>query len=164
MPRKTPYSISLTSNEKSRLEDIARKYTSPYFQVVRAKVILMAAQGLRNDQIAERVSIPRQIVSKWRKRFFKDRLEGLENLPRSGRPPSFSPELVMQVKAMACELPKESGQPLSRYSGQDLVREAARRGLVVKISDRPIWLPGMCGEPRCLAAVKAPPALSPLVG
>jgi len=45
----------------------------------------------------------------------------------------------MQVKAMACELPKESGQPLSRYSGQDLVREAARRGLVAKISERTIW-------------------------
>ena len=91
MPRTTPYEITLTSSEKNTLEDIARKYTSPYFQVVRAKAILMAAQGLRNDQIAERVSLPRQIVSKWRKRFFEDRLEGLENLPRSGRPPSFSP-------------------------------------------------------------------------
>src|SRR5437667_12626272 len=91
MPRKTPYAINLTSSEKHILEDIARKYTSPYFQVVRAKVVLMAAQGLRNDQIAERVSLPRQIVSKWRKRFFEDRLEGLENLPRSGRPPGFSP-------------------------------------------------------------------------
>ena len=91
MPRKTPYTITLSSSEKNLLEDITRKYTSPYFQVVRAKVILMAAQGLRNDQIAERVSIPRQIVSKWRKQFFEDRLEGLENLPRSGRPPGFSP-------------------------------------------------------------------------
>ena len=91
MPRSTPYTITLTSSEKITLEDIARKYTSPYFQVVRAKVILMAAQGLRNDQIADRVSLPRQIVSKWRKRFFEDRLEGLENLPRPGRPPSFSP-------------------------------------------------------------------------
>jgi transposase len=91
MPRITPYAITLTSSEKNTLEDVARKYTSPYFQVVRARVILMAAQGLRNDQIAERVSLPRQIVSKWRKRFFEERLEGLENLPRSGRPPSFSP-------------------------------------------------------------------------
>jgi hypothetical protein len=45
----------------------------------------------------------------------------------------------MQVKAMACELPKESGQPLSRYSRQDLVREVTRRGLVAKISERTIW-------------------------
>jgi hypothetical protein len=91
MPRHSPYSIALTSSEKSVLEDIARRYTSPYFHVVRAKVILMAAQGLRNDQIASQISLPRQIVSKWRKRFFEERLEGLENLPRSGRPPRFSP-------------------------------------------------------------------------
>ena len=53
--------------------------------------------------------------------------------------PVFHPELVMQVKAIACELPKESGQPLSRYSGQDLVREVVQRGLVAKISGRTIW-------------------------
>jgi len=91
MPRTSPYSITLSSSEKTALEDIARQYTSPYYLVVRAKVILMAARGLRNDQIAAQVSLPRQIVSKWRKRFFEERLEGLENLPRSGRPPSFSP-------------------------------------------------------------------------
>jgi hypothetical protein len=45
----------------------------------------------------------------------------------------------MQVKAIACELPQESGQPLSRYSGHDLVREVTRRGLVAKISGRTIW-------------------------
>lgn len=91
MPRASPYVISFSNKEKSALVGLARKYTSSYFQVVRAKVILMAARGLRNDQIALRVSLPRQIVSKWRKRFFEERLEGLENLPRSGRPPSFSP-------------------------------------------------------------------------
>ena len=91
MPRISPFSITLTNSERAILQEIARKYTSPYFHVVRAKVILMAAQGLRNDQIAQRVCLPRQIVSKWRKRFFEERLEGLENLPRSGRPPSFSP-------------------------------------------------------------------------
>jgi transposase len=70
---------------------MARRYTSSYYEVVRAKAVLLAAEGLRNDQIATRVSLPRQIVSKWRKRFFEERLAGLENLPRSGRPPTFSP-------------------------------------------------------------------------
>ena len=91
MPRKSPYSITLTNAERTALLDIARKYTSPYCQVVRAKVVLMAARGLRNDQIAAQVSLPRQIVSKWRKRFFEERFAGLENLPRSGHPPGFSP-------------------------------------------------------------------------
>src|SRR5207248_2476450 len=91
VPRASPYKTTLSIDEKAILQRAARQYTSSYFSVVRAKVILMAARGLRNDQIAAQVSLPRQIVSKWRKRFFEERLAGLENLPRSGRPPSFSP-------------------------------------------------------------------------
>jgi DDE superfamily endonuclease len=53
--------------------------------------------------------------------------------------PVFPPELILQVKALACELPKESGQPLSRFSRADLAREVTRRGLVAKISGRTIW-------------------------
>ena len=91
MPRKSPYIIKLSQTERLQLENAARKYTSPYYSVVRAKVILLADQGLQNDQIAASLSMPRQIVSKWRKRFFEERLTGLEDEPRSGRPPVFSP-------------------------------------------------------------------------
>jgi len=81
----------LSDSEQTKLERIATKYTSPYYTVVRAKVVLMAAQGLDNKTIGERLSLPRQIVSKWRKRFFEHRLEGLEDKPRTGRPSVFSP-------------------------------------------------------------------------
>jgi transposase-like protein len=91
MPQTSPYNIQLTKGEKSLLETQARKYTSPYYSVLRAKIVLMAAQGLPNDQIAVSLSVPRQIVSKWRKRFFEERLAGLEDEPRTGRPPVFPP-------------------------------------------------------------------------
>lgn len=91
MPRKSPYLIVLSPAEISELERIARKYTSPYYLVVRAKTILMAAQGLENETIGQRLSLPRQVVSKWRKRFFDERLEGLEDRSRPGRPSGFSP-------------------------------------------------------------------------
>ena len=91
MPRTSPYSIKLNRAERLELETQSRKYTSPYYSVLRAKMILLAAQGQRNDQIAASLSVPRQIVSKWRKRFFEDRLAGLETEPRSGRPPVFPP-------------------------------------------------------------------------
>ena len=91
MPRHSPFPIVLTGRELSALENMARKYTSPYFMVVRAKAILLAAQGLRNDQIANRILLPRQIISKWRKRFFEERLDGLDNLSRPGHPPVFPP-------------------------------------------------------------------------
>ena len=91
MPRKSPFVILLTDDERRRLENDAGKYTSPYYKVVRAKVVLLANEGLKNNEIGKRLDLPRQIVSKWRKRFFEERLEGLEDLPRPGRKPSFSP-------------------------------------------------------------------------
>ncbi|MCK4795594.1 MAG: helix-turn-helix domain-containing protein, partial [Desulfobacteraceae bacterium] len=86
-----PYSIVLFPIEEAELKRMASKYTSPYHQVVRAKVILMAAQGIDNNTIGHRLSLPRQIVSKWRKRFFNERMEGLEDRSRPGRPSGFSP-------------------------------------------------------------------------
>jgi transposase len=59
---------------------------------MRAKIVLLAAQGLPNDVIAARLDTPRQIVSKWRKRFARARLPGLEEQPRGGRPPLFPPQ------------------------------------------------------------------------
>ena len=82
----------LTSEEYRKLETRARKYTSPYRDVIRAKIVLLAAQGLSNDVIAARLDTPRQIVSKWRKRFALARLPGLEEQPRGGRPALFSPQ------------------------------------------------------------------------
>jgi transposase-like protein len=91
MPQKSPYVVKLTNEERHILEKRSRSYTSPYFEVMRAKIVLYAADGLENLQIAERVDTPRQVVSKWRKRFFEERLDGLEDRDRSGRPPVFSP-------------------------------------------------------------------------
>ena len=78
--------------EQEELETRARKYTSPYRDVIRAKIVLLAAEGLPNDIIAARLDTPRQIVSKWRKRFALARLPGLEEQPRGGRPALFSPQ------------------------------------------------------------------------
>ena len=98
------------------MEARARKYTSSYRDVVRAKIVLLAAQGLSNDRIAARLDMPRQIVSKWRKRFYETGLPGLDEQPRGGAPTRFPPSLVVQVKALACELPHRLGLPLSRLS------------------------------------------------
>jgi len=77
--------------EREELERRANKYTLPYFIVARAKMILLAEQGLSNDAIANSLSTRREIVSRWRKRFFEKRLGGLEDFPRPGRPRVFSP-------------------------------------------------------------------------
>ena len=84
MPRKSPYLIKLSDGERAVLESLARSYTLPYWQVTRAQMVLMAADGMRNDQIAARLRCRREVVSQWRKRFFEQRLAGLEDRPRRG--------------------------------------------------------------------------------
>lgn len=91
MSRTSPYVIELSGEERRVLEERARRYTLPYRDVVRAKIVLLAAEGLRNDQIADRLDTRREIVSKWRKRFFHERIAGLEEQPRTGRQPVFPP-------------------------------------------------------------------------
>jgi hypothetical protein len=91
MPRSSPYQIVLSLEEDRELRRVAAKYTLPYFQVLRAKMILLAAEGMGNDQIAARLNTRREVVSMWRKRFFERRLEGLEEIPRPGRPRAFPP-------------------------------------------------------------------------
>ena len=89
MPRHSPYPILLSDEEQGQLESLARRYTAQYVEVVRAKIVLYAAQGLENQEIAARLDLPRQIVSKWRKRFYERRFEALHDEPRSGRPRLF---------------------------------------------------------------------------
>ncbi len=91
MPRRSPFSITLSAEERRVLTERTRKYTLPYFSVVRAKMILLAAEGLGNDEIAARLDVGRDVVSQWRRRFFEDRLPGLEEGQRSGRPRAFPP-------------------------------------------------------------------------
>src|ERR1700756_5995622 len=101
MQKESPFAIVLSKEERVALEAQARQYTSPYCDVVRAKIVLFAAEGLSNNIIAARLDTPRQIVSKWRKRFVLARLPGLDAQPRGGRKARFSPSLVVQVKALA---------------------------------------------------------------
>jgi len=91
MPRRSPYRILLTDDEERELQRRAGKYTLPYFEVLRAKMVLMAARGMSNDHIAQALATRREVVSQWRKRFFEERLPGLEERPRLGRPRSFPP-------------------------------------------------------------------------
>ena len=106
---------------------------------IRAKIVLLAARGWANDVIAGRLDTPRQIVSKWRKRFCLWRLPGLASSPAAGAQPAFPPGVVVAVKALACELPHRCGVPLSRWSRTALRRAVLAQGLVAEISGTTIW-------------------------
>jgi transposase len=107
--------------------------------VVRAKIVLLAADGLANVEIAARLDTSPQVVHRWRKPFFEHRLKGLGDAPRSGRPRVFSPSVNAEIKALACELPATSDIPLSRWSCAELARELIIRGVVAFISAATVW-------------------------
>jgi len=91
MPQQSPFVIVLNQEERRGLERQAARYTSPYWEIMRARIILLAADGLRNDEIAAKLDMPRQVVSKWRKRYFEEGRAGLADRPRGGRPARFPP-------------------------------------------------------------------------
>ena len=92
MPRRSPFEINLTDEELAELTVRSHEYSLPFRDVLRARIVLLASQGLGNDSIAARLGTSRQIASKWRARFHDGGLAGLDDRPRSGRSARFSPQ------------------------------------------------------------------------
>ncbi len=142
MSRCSPFVMVLSPADRAVLEQRARCYTAPHAEVVRARIVLLAADGWANVDIAEEVRVHVDVVSRWRKRFCGEGLGGLEDRPRSGRPRGFPAEVVTEVKAMACEPPAARDLPLSRWSSADLAAQAVTEGLVSSVSPSTVrrWL------------------------
>jgi transposase len=139
MAQTCPHRVVLTEEQRRELERRAAADSGPFRDVVRAKAVLLAAEGLANTEIAERLACSRQAVSQWRIRYCEEGLQGLEERPRPGRPRRFPPAQVAEVKALACELPAQTGVPLSRWSAAELAVEAVKRGIVAQIAAVTIW-------------------------
>jgi transposase len=135
----SPFQVTLTASERKLLKRWVRTPTAPYRQVLRAKVVLLAAAGHTNAHIAQRLEVTGNTVRKWRRRFSQQRLAGLRDRPRSGRPRRFPAAVVAEAKAIACELPATRGTPTSRWSLTDLREELLATGLVDEISTTTLW-------------------------
>ena len=88
MQRPSARTIVLSSEERQELNARAARYTLPYREVQRAKIVLLAAAGLENGEIAHRLDCSVETVRKWRKRFFEQRLAGLDEAMGRGRKPA----------------------------------------------------------------------------
>ena len=91
MARPAQHRITLSGEERAELTRRARAEKLPFQDVQRARIVLYAAGGLADTEIAARLDTTARIVGKWRRRFFHDRLEGLKDKPRAGRPRRFPP-------------------------------------------------------------------------
>ena len=139
--------IVLSTTQRSILEGMVRRTHCPQAIATRARVILAAAEGLDNSRIALRLGCHRDLPRRWRERFAEAQrgweanggdwdesvwvekiAELLEDRERSGAPPTFTPEQLCQIVALACEKrPEECGRPVSHWTARELADEAVKR-------------------------------------
>ena len=145
MPGPQPVRIELASEIREALEGLIRRYATPQQLVVRARIILLAADGKSNTDIASKLEISREMVGLWRNRWASFAAlplaelsvsERLEDGPRPGKPMTLTAEQVCQITALACENPEQSGRPISQWTGREIADELMRRGIVGTISPR----------------------------
>jgi len=158
VPHPQARAVEVSRVEQRILEQIVRQQTNPQWLVTRAKIILRAASGQSNSQIAVELGLSRNTVCNWRERWqswkeerapmgdegeddkaLRELLEKvLQDKARSGSPGKFSAEQIVQIIAIACEVPAENGYPISHWTAKEIAMEAVKRGVVESISDRQV--------------------------
>ena len=144
MPKRAT-KIVLSEKEQEELEQISRRHRSEQQAVLRAKIVLAAAQGKSNAQVAQDLHINVDTVRLWRDRWAGlqgidletlSLRERLQDAPRPGVAPTFTPEQRAQMAALACEAPTTAGRPISQWTGREIADELKKRGIVTQISPR----------------------------
>jgi transposase len=143
MPRRAA-AIDLSPEERETLERLCRCASTQQALARRARMILLAADGVGVCETALLLCVWRKTVSQWRARWLAGSgtpasvTERLSDAPRSGAPARITAEQICAIVALACERPSESDRPVTHWSQQELADEAMRRGLVAQISQRSV--------------------------
>lgn len=149
MPKRATV-IQLSEREQEALMRLTKRHKSEQQVVLRARIILAAAQGFSNIQIAREFSVNVDTVRLWRDRWAREQeiaqekdeqeadslVERLQDAPRPGAVPKFTVEQRCQMAALACEAPAKAGRPISQWTGREIADELKARGIVSKISPR----------------------------
>ena len=126
--------IILKDKEEEILNSYLRKTTTEYRYVLRSKIILLASENkYRNQEIADKLGCTRQIVYKWKKRFKQFRLRGLDDHPRSGKPPEFTAKQRASIMALATKKPENEGLHFTDWSTRELAKCAVEKKIVKSI-------------------------------
>jgi len=142
MPLCAAAPVAVTPKHRRRLEGIVRQHNAPQSLVMRANIILLAGEGVGVAESARQLGIGRTTVQRWRVRWRSSEgqpfAERLRDAPRPGTPPTFEPEQICQIIALACEPPSESGRPFTHWTYAALAKAAAEEGIVESISEHSV--------------------------
>jgi putative transposase len=137
--------VLLSEREQEELVRITKRHRCEQQQVRRAQIVLSAAQGHSNVQIARELEINVDTARMWRDRWVGlqgidlDTLsitERLHDAPRPGAPTRITIEQRCQIAAIACEAPAKARRPISQWTGREITDELKARGIVEQISPR----------------------------
>ena len=138
-----PDPISFSQREREDLERLIRRHTTSQQIALRGRMIVAAAEGANNSQIARQLGVDYETVSRWRRRWIGLQAAALEDLPvedrltdapRPGRPAQITAEQTCRIVALACEQPTD--RPISQWTGRELADAVVQRGIVPQISGR----------------------------
>jgi putative transposase len=149
MPKRAT-AIHLSEQEQEELTRLTKRHRSEQQVVLRARIILAAAQGSSNAQIARELDINVDTVRLWRDRWARwqqidheksdqqavSLARRLRDAPRPGAVPKFTAEQRAQMAALACGAPAKTGRPISLWTGREIADELKKRGVVSQISPR----------------------------
>ena len=145
MPGPKPPEVNLTEEASQELTKLVRRHSTRQQIALRARIVLAAAEGKNNAEIARKEGIGVSATRRWRDRWLDlqpiplselSAEERLEDLPRPGSPARITADQVCQIVAMACEAPEDSGRPISHWTGREIADEIKKRGIVNEISPR----------------------------
>jgi putative transposase len=143
MPQLAAGPVVVSSAHGLVLQQLVRTHSTPQQLALRARIILEAAEGVGVRRSAKNLDVWPKTVRRWRERWREapekqSVAERLADAPRPGVPPTYTPEQICAIVAMTCEMPKESGRPISQWSQREIADEAMRRGLVPYVSQRSV--------------------------
>ncbi len=140
-----PSAVTLAVEERAALEALLRQHSTPQQLALRARVVLAAADGRNNAQIARQYTVSLDLVRLWRDRWralqpvsladlpVADRLT---DLPRPGRPATITAPQTCQIVALACAAPATTARPISQWTAHEIADEIIKQGILDRISPR----------------------------
>ena len=142
MPLRTADPVAVLPEQRKLLEELIRTRSTPQQLAVRARMIVHAADGVAVRESARELDVWPKTVRHWRRRWRQadDKhsvCERLVDAPRSGAPPTYTPEQICALVAMTCEKPSDSERPISQWSAREIADEITQRQIVPQISPRP---------------------------
>ena len=131
--------VQLSAEHERELNNLVRAHSTPRKLAERARIILLAATGVGIAETAKQLGIWRKTAGHWRRRWLNSGASAgvaarLSDAPRCGAPATFTPEVICQIVALACENPEALDVPISHWSQSELARQSVARGIVQTIS------------------------------